>query len=680
MKILILSVLLLIPVNAASQKLMDKQDILDQLADELLATAEADLSYDELYETLAHLLENPIDLNTVTREQLRAGMILNEEEINAFVEYRSKLGPLLSTLELQSIPQWSPTTLRRILPFATVHDPNTQVSKSLLQRIARVDNTYLVFRYERTLETKKGYTEFVDSAHRYSGSPDKLYVRYRTSRTNDFSMGFTAEKDPGESLIWSPSTQKLGFDFYSWHLQLMKKGRLENLILGDFQCQFGQGLQLGSVFGLGKSAETITGIRRSNLGFLPYTSASESLYLRGVATTIKLADQISVHAFHSYKKRDATIDLNEPRISSMLNSGLHRTPQELGSQKQVGDRDMGMILQFRNQQIDAGLITYEKTLDVGLSPLSTPYNQHRFQGRSYVNIGGYFNITWANVTFFSEVAQTVNNGLGATAGILGNLTSRLEMAWLYRNFSSDYFAEYANAFAESSTPQNEQGLYWGAKYSFNRRVSLTGYLDVFQFPWLRYRIYQPSEGSEWMLRLNYNPSRAISIFIQAREETKVRNLSGETALYATDPGVKRNVWVSCDFSTTSNLSFKARVQGSQYELDGITTRGVAFVQDITLKRPRWSVSLRYALFDTDDYDNRQYVYEKDVWLATSLPAYEGEGIRNYLLLHYSLSQQIDFWFRWSRTQYADRTTIGSAGEEINGNTRNDVKFQVRIRF
>ncbi len=680
MKILLLSTLLLITWPCASQQIIDKQDILDQLADELLATAEADLSYDELYETLAHLLENPIDMNAVTREQLRAGMILNEEEINAFIDYRSKLGPLLSTLELQAIPKWSPTTLRRILPFAAIHDPSTQVSKGLLQRIARSDNTYFVVRYERTLETKKGYTEFVDSAHRYAGSPNKYYLRYRTSRTNDFSLGFTAEKDPGESLTWNPSMQKLGFDFYSWHIQLIKKGRLENLILGDFQCQFGQGLQLGSVFGLGKSAEAITGIRRSNLGFLPYTSASESLYLRGVATTIKLVEHFRIHAFLSYKKRDATLDVDEPRISSMLNSGLHRTPQELLSQKQVGDRDIGMILQFHHQRIDAGLITYEKTLDVGLTPLATPYNQHRFQGNSYVNVGGYANATWANVTFFSEFAHTLKNGDAVTAGILGSLTSKLEMSWLYRNFSSNYFADYANAFAESSTPQNEQGLYWGAKYSFNRRVSLTGYLDVFQFPWLRYRMYKPSEGSEWMVRLNYNPSRAISIFVQAREETKVRNLSGETILYATDPGVKRNVWISCDFSTVSNLSFKTRVQASQYELGGITTRGVAFVQDVTLKRPRWSVSLRYALFDTDDYDNRQYVYEKDVWLATSLPAYEGLGVRNYLLLHYSFSRQVDFWFRWSRTQYADRTTIGSAGEEINGNTRNDVKFQVRIRF
>ncbi len=663
-----------------SQLKEDQQVILDQLADELLATADEDVSYEELYETLAHLLANPIDLNTVTPEQLRAGMILNEAELNDFLDYRAKLGPFLSTLELQSIPHWSPATVRRILPFATVYDPTYQLGKSLVSRMVKENNAYLVLRYERTLETKKGYTEAPGSTYQYKGSPDKYYLRFRTSRPNDFSLGITAEKDAGEPLTWSPSTQQFGFDFLSGHLQLIKKGRLDNLILGDFQCQFGQGLQLGSAFGLGKTAEAITGIRRSNLGFLPYTAAGESRHFRGIATTIRLSGQIRIHVFFSYKNRDATLDTNRHQVTSLLSSGFHRTTQEIHSRGQAGDRDAGMILQLRNRKIDAGLIFFQKAFSATIAPRAMPYNQFRFQGTTYFNAGGYFNYTWANVTFFSEVAQTVNNGLSATAGILGNLTSKLEMSWLIRDLGSNYFAEYANAFAESSSPQNERGIYWGVKYSFNRRTSISGYLDMFQFPWLRFRMYKPSEGSEWMLRFSYSPSRAVTIFIQAREETKIRNLSGDTVLYRTSSGVKRNVWVSCDFSSATNLTFKTRVQGSMYELGRSTTRGLAIFQDITFKRPRWSLSLRYSLFDSDDYENRQYLYERDVWLSSSLPAYDGAGVANYILFHYSISRQLDLWFRWSRVRYDNQTALGSGGEEITGNTRNDAKFQVRIRF
>ena len=87
-----------------------------------------------------------------------------------------------------------------------------------------------------------------------------------------------------------------------------------------------------------------------------------------------------------------------------------------------------------------------------------------------------------------------------------------------------------------------------------------------------------------------------------------------------------------------------------------------------------------ALFDTDNYDNRLYVYERDVWLAYSFPAYSGVGLRNYALVQYKLSQKMDVWFRWSHVRYTDRTEIGSGGEALSGNTGNDVKFQVRMRF
>ncbi len=663
-----------------AQRSTDQEEMLDKLADELLSTADADISYEELYETLTHLLANPIDINMVTREQLRAVMILSEEEINALLDYRAMHSPLLSILELQAIPQWSPATLKRVIPFVTVPDPNNAVNKDLLKRLGRENNNYLVMRYERTLESRKGYTSQVDSAQRYAGNPDKYYTRFRISRPNDFSLGFTAEKDPGETLAWNPAVQQYGFDFYSGHLQLMKKGRLENLVFGDFQCQFGQGLQLGSVFGLGKSSQTITGTRRSNLGFMPYMSAGESFYMRGAAVTLRLAAPLRIHLFGSYKNRDASIHQEEERIASMLNSGLHRTPREMATRNQITDRDLGLVVQIRNSRFDVGIIAHEKKLSRPLSPEPSPYNQFRFDGTSYLNVGAYLNFSWANVTFFSEAARTLGRGGAVTAGVLGNLTSKLEMAWLYRYFSADYFAEYANAFSESSTPQNETGIYWGGRYTFNRRVALSGYLDVFRFPWLRYRIYQPSDGTEWLLRLSYAPTRSIAFFVQVREEVKARNLSGETTRYEVMPGTRRNVWTSCEFAATPAVTLRTRLQASQYELGESSTRGMAVVQEVTLKKNRWSLSVRYALFDTEDYENRQYVYEKDVWLATSLPAYEGSGLRNYVLAHYAVSRQVDVWLRWSRTWYSDREFVGSGTEEITGNARNDVKFQVRIRI
>lgn len=181
-----------------------------------------------------------------------------------------------------------------------------------------------------------------------------------------------------------------------------------------------------------------------------------------------------------------------------------------------------------------------------------------------------------------------------------------------------------------------------------------------------------------MIKFSYQPSKAVAFFLQAREESKARNSSEETNLYKTALGAKRNYWINCDYEVSQRLSFKTRAQLSSYSIGGTITKGFALIQDVNFNIGRFSFSTRYALFDTDNYDNRLYVYEKDVWLAFSLPAYFGQGIRNYVMVQYKVSSKIDLWLRWARTHYTNQDAIGSSNETINGNIKNDVKLQVKI--
>lgn len=654
-----------------------------KLADEIFPLQDLDLNYEELYENMAQLLSNPLNLNSISREQLRALFVLTEENIKSFLQYREENGPLLSVYELQSVPGWDRSTFDNIIPFVTVYDSQSKLDASIVKRIGSEKNNYWLLRYERVLETKSGYRGETDSTPRYRGSPDKLYMRYRIARSNDFSLGFTAEKDPGEPMRWAPSQHQLGFDYISWHAQVQNKGNLQNLIFGDFQSQFGQGLILGSVFGFGKNSETVTTVRRSNLGFLPYTSLSENLFFRGVAASYALSNTIFMHGFISHTHVDGNINDSSDEssvVSSLLTSGLHRTYSEIESRKQIGETDAGGVLQFKNQNLDVGLIFHETDFALPVQRNHYPYNQFSFNGIQNKNAGIFLNYSWANFTFFSEAARTLGHGHALTAGLLGNITHAVEVSLLYRDFAKDFHSFNANAFSENTIPQNERGFYWGWKVKFNQQFSTSGYMDLFQFPWLRYRGYAPSEGSEWLLRVNYTPSKNVILFLQAREETKIRNLGGESALYPVAQGIKRNYWINCDYSAPPWFTFKTRAQFSVYELGTRTTRGFALVQDVNFSLDRWSLSLRYALFDTDDYDNRLYIYERDVWLAYSFPAYYGVGVKTYALLQFKLSQKIDLWLRWSHIRYTDRTEIGSGGERIDGNTRNDIKFQARLRF
>jgi hypothetical protein len=63
-----------------------------------------------------------------------------------------------------------------------------------------------------------------------------------------------------------------------------------------------------------------------------------------------------------------------------------------------------------------------------------------------------------------------------------------------------------------------------------------------------------------------------------------------------------------------------------------------------------------------------------------MPAYDGKGVRKYLMLEYKFNRTLAFWARIAHTRYVDRESIGSGYDMILGNTRNDIKFQLRLRI
>ncbi|MFM9839450.1 MAG: ComEA family DNA-binding protein [Cyclobacteriaceae bacterium] len=651
------------------------------LVDEIFATQDLSVNYQDLYENYLQLLSNPIDLNEATDEQLSALYVLSPQQIQSFLTYRKEAGSLLSIYELQSVPGFSKELFLKLVPFVTVKDASSSFNRSIFNRVLTEKNNYLLLRYTQTLEQQKGYLEKTDSSSRYAGKPGDFYARFRTSKTGDFSLGFTLKIDAGEAIAWDPSKKYYGFDYISFHAQTLNKGKIKNLIIGDYQAQFGQGIALGSVFGIGKNGEAVTTVRRSNLGFLPYTSIYEAGYFRGAAITYQAIKNLTIHGMVSSRGRDGSFqDSTQSNISSFNFTGSHRTPTELANRNALLETNFALVANYKNQSLDAGLLIHRTQFDVPLRRNLTPYNQFYFNGNENTNVGAFLNYSHSNYTFFSEFVQTLNQGNAVVAGMLASLTPKLDVSLLYRKFDKNFYSFYSNALAENSIAQNESGVYWGWKYSFNKKYSFAGYADLFRFPWLKYRSYSPSDGSEWLVRFNYKPSKTVYIFLQAREEIKQRNTSTDVNLYLTDLGTRRNYWINVDYAATPQLSFKSRAQFSTYQFINKTTQGMAIMQDVSFDWQRLSLSGRYVLFDTDDFDNRLYAYERDVWLAFSFPAYNGKGARHFILMEYRLTKKIDLWLRWAQTRYTDRDAIGSGGETIVGNTQNDVRFQVRIRL
>ena len=687
MKLLILPILILISLPLTAQNTRQDFDI-QQYIEKIFAFQDSDLSYDELYESLLLYYSNPININKATKEDLRALYILNDQQIDAIIEHIKKYGNLLSVYELQTIPALSLDDIRSLLPFIRVDEHLNKDNTPLWQRITTEPNNYLLLRVERTLETKKGFTEPNESSiSRYAGSPYKLYSRFRVSHTNDFSLGFTAEKDAGETFSFNHKNH--GFDFYSLHFQIQNEGRLKNLILGDYQMQFGQGLLLSAGFNVGKGSETINTVRRSNIGARPYTSVLETGFFRGATATYQINKHMETTVFYSRLQQDAVLRSDSARnayefISSVQNSGFHRTDSEINAKNQITEQTYGSQLLFKDaaDNLQVGFTVIGNHYSTPLIKSDQLYNRYAFSGNDNYNIGISGQYNWNNLALFTEAAKSKSGGIGAVGGFIINLSKSLQSSIVLRHYEKDFHSFYGSAFSEAAgSNSNESGWYWGLKYSPNRKYQVTAYFDQFSFPWLKFGVSRPSDGYEYLVRFNYQPSRKALLYAQFRQESKATDITMlERPMVLTANGIKNNWIISADLDATDNITLKTRIQFSNYNLNNRYSEGLALIQDLNVKLNKFRISTRFALFDTDDYENRQYAYERDVLYSFAIPAYHGRGTRTYILLQYKINQHFDIWLKYAQTQYRHQDSISSGLEEIEGSTKTDIKCQLRVRF
>ncbi|PWJ55300.1 helix-hairpin-helix protein [Dyadobacter jejuensis] len=643
----------------------------------------------DLYESLLLLYTNPLDLNQATREELAATYVLSEAQLNALMAYRQAVGPFLSVYELQAIDGFDLPSIFDLLPFVTVQPPRMGLRTGWVQPTQH----FLMVRSGKLLEQQKGFSAIDTNARsntRYLGPAWNGYIRYRKSRTGLYSLGFTIEKDAGERpWNWSPKRQIFGPDFTSFHAQVLNRGRVKNLLLGDYQLQVGQGLVFAAGFSLGMGSEVIRSTYRSTLGLRPYTSALEANYMRGLAATIRVGPRLDVTLLGSSTRRDGSLDQavadpNEAVISSLVGSGYHRTAAERDKHGNISEQNIGFhsLYRLKSQQGQLGLTSLYTHYGIKIQRKAQPYNYYEFSGADHWVLGLHGDYHWQNFHFFGEGARSQSGGIGAVGGLIAGLGKTVDFTFLLRHYDKDFHTFYGQSLAESSRPINEDGTYWGLRYSPSRKWQFSSYYDYFSFPWLKYLVNAPSQGYSYFLHARYKPHKRFSAYLLFQQKNKERNLpNSEASLVPLVETERRSAVLHMQWDKPMKYVLRTRIQYGAFRYIGYSeSRGFTVVQDATWKFAKGELSGRLAFFKTDNYDSRQYVYEKDMLYAFSIPAYYDTGTRHYLLLKYNLSNDLRLWLRWSQTRYQHLDSISSGLNSIAGKTRSEIKAQLLYQF
>ncbi|MEO6166110.1 MAG: hypothetical protein ABIO98_01210, partial [Chitinophagales bacterium] len=313
-----------------------------------------------------------------------------------------------------------------------------------------------------------------------------------------------------------------------------------------------------------------------------------------------------------------------------------------------------------------------------------PYNQFKFQGDQLTTGGIHYDWQYRNFNLFGEAAMDEDGGKAFISGLLISIDPRIDLAMIYRNYGKDFHSLYANAFAESSTTDNESGLYSGIILRPVKGWTISAYLDLFEKPWLDFGIDAPSNGIEMLAQVTYKPNKILEIYGRWKDESKQQNstLNDEPLDYIV--GVrKQNLRFNLSYKASASFSLHSRAEWVFFKEEKISAQhGFLAYQDIIYRKLGSPLQLtgRVCLFDADTYDARIYAYENDVLYAYSIPAFSNQGMRFYAIARYTITRGIDVWVRYAQTYYTNIDVIGSGLDEINGNTKSEVKAEVRFKF
>ena len=657
--------------------------IIEQIVESVTEDAGEDFDYSEFAERLNYYYKNPINLNKALPEQLNELIFLSPPQINALLHYREKNGAFIDLLELQSIESLDTETISKLLPFITLTtgNPLSNISTGKLLHKGTHD---LMFRYGQIIQKQLGFL-IPDSSSKshYQGTPQRFFVRYRYSYGQHVSASLNMEKDAGEGFF--SGAQSRGFDFYSGNIFFRNTGKFRKIAIGDYALQFGQGLTLWAGLGFGKGA-AISTITKPDIGLRPHSSANEALFFRGFATTADIG-KLSFTPFISYKSLDAGLSGSavptDQEVTSLSQAGFHRTANEIKNKSALKELIYGINIQYNRPNFNAGIVGYQTRFNHAFEPNADLYKKFEFSGSSLINVGLYYNRNWRNIYFFGELAHSFTGGFAYVNGLIASLSPQVSLVMLHRNYQKDYRSFYSSSISEASKAANEKGFYSGLTINLVPKVELAVYADFFRFPWLKFRVDAPSKGYEVYSQFTYTIKKKLKASFRYKLEEKEQNDDFKKTVNFLATVQKQNYRAELNYTINDNFQLRNRAEVVRYKKGEQPIEvGTMLLQDVIYNpmQSRFSGNIRFAIFDTSGFNSRIYSYENDVLYNYSIPALQDRGTRFYINGRYTVKRGIDLWLKYSITKYTNVDEVGSGLDLIEGNTRSDIKMQLRFQF
>ena len=631
------------------------------------------LNWENELEELSNRLQEPVNLNSATREQLEQFPFLSDIQIEHLLAYIYIHGQMETIYELQLVEELDRQTIQYLLPFVCIKAINNEPAfrwKTMLKDAGRYGKNEVLTRLDIPFYKRKGYE------HTYLGPSVYNSVKYTFRYRDQLYAGGVAEKDAGEP--FAALHNSYGYDYYSFYLLLQNCGRLKSLAVGNYRLSFGQGLVMSTDYLMGKTIYASSFNNRST-GIKRHSSTDEYNYFRGVATTVALTKRLSVSAFYSHRNMDGVVTDGE--ITSVYKTGLHRSRKEADKKNLLTSQLTGGNVSYQQNHIRLGITGVYYVFNRPYEPELTGYSKYNIHGNHFYNLGIDYAYRWRRFSFQGETAIG-KQGWASLNRLQYSPVQDIQFMLIHRFYSYDYWAMYAHSFGEGSTVQNEQGYYVGLETTPFSHWRFFVSFDLFSFPWKKYRINKPSRGTDGLIQATFTPRTNLSMYLKYRYKQKERDLKGSKGTL-TLPIFHHQLRYRLNYSLNDVFSSRTTLDYNHFHSqDRAATKGYQVTQMISSQLPwtRLFADVQGSYFCTDDYDSRVYVSEKGLLYTFYTPSFQGRGFRCAVRLRYELNKHWLFITKFGETIYLNRNEIGSGNDLIYGNKKADIQMQLRIKF
>ena len=631
------------------------------------------LNWENELEELSNRLQEPVNLNSATREQLEQFPFLSDIQIEHLLAYIYIHGQMETIYELQLVEELDRQTIQYLLPFVCIKAINNEPAfrwKTMLKDAGRYGKNEVLTRLDIPFYKRKGYE------HTYLGPSVYNSVKYTFRYRDQLYAGGVAEKDAGEP--FAALHNRYGYDYYSFYLLLQNCGRLKSLAVGNYRLSFGQGLVMSTDYLMGKTIYESSFNNRS-AGIKRHSSTDEYNYFRGVATTVALTKRLSVSAFYSHRNMDGVVTDGE--ITSVYKTGLHRSRKEADKKNLLTSQLTGGNVSYQQNHIRLGITGVYYVFNRPYEPELTGYSKYNIHGNHFYNLGIDYAYRWRRFSFQGETAIG-KQGWASLNRLQYSPVQDIQFMLIHRFYSYDYWAMYAHSFGEGSTVQNEQGYYVGLETTPFSHWRFFVSFDLFSFPWKKYRINKPSRGTDGLIQATFTPRTNLSMYLKYRYKQKERDLTGSKGTL-TLPIFHHQLRYRLNYSLNDVFSSRTTLDYNHFHSqDRAATKGYQVTQMISSQLPwtRLFADVQGSYFCTDDYDSRVYVSEKGLLYTFYIPSFQGRGFRCAVRLRYELNKHWLFITKFGETIYLNRNEIGSGNDLIYGNKKADIQMQLRIKF